>query len=186
MPDATTESRHPIVRVELARAIEMFEQPTVELGSSIGGYSPGIERCITELTAHPDRGTPPRFEVALPAEEIADGLAERMTVTLRRVCEERIRHNDCTQVATVRAGFRSFAIGLPVTMLGLAITAGATKIGDIDDAVRAVVDILGWVLAWVGLWYPFDKILFYPLDAARENRVLAALRDAEVRIVPLE
>ena len=108
-----------------------------------------------------------------------------MTVTLHRYCDERMRHNASARSATIRSGWRAFRIGLPVTFVGLTITAGATKIGDIDDALRAVVDILGWVLAWVGLWYPFDKILFYPLDIVRENRALATLSQAEVRIVAI-
>jgi hypothetical protein len=34
-----------------------------------------------------------------------------------------------------------------------------------------------------GLWYPFDKILFYPSDLVRENRAHEALRDAPVALV---
>lgn len=172
------------MHVELARAIDMFETPAVQLGSTVGGFTPGVERCISELLGQPDRSVTD-LEIALPADEIEDSLGDRMAVTLRRYCDERIRRNSSERAATIRGGFRSFLIGGPVTLIGLTITVVATKIGDIDDALRAVVDILGWVLAWVGLWYPFDQILFTPLDGARENRVLTVLRDAEIRIVPL-
>jgi len=47
-----------------------------------------------------------------------------------------------------------------------------------------VIDIVGWVLAWLGLWYPFDKIIFYPSDYVRENRALEELRDAPITVVP--
>jgi hypothetical protein len=40
------------------------------------------------------------------------------------------------------------------------------------------------VLAWLGLWYPFDKLLFYPSDYVREIRALNALRDATITVVP--
>jgi hypothetical protein len=182
MPTASAE-RH-VLRVELAHATDMFETPTLELGSTIGGFTPGIDRCIADLAAHPEeKGV--RLEIALPPGEITLDLAEKMTVTLGRCCSERAAYNASARSATIRSGLRAFRIGLPVTIVGLAITAGATKIGDIDDAVRAVVDILGWVLAWVGLWYPFDKILFYPLDNLRENRALATLGRAHVSVVPL-
>ena len=46
------------------------------------------------------------------------------------------------------------------------------------------MDIVGWVLAWLGLWYPFDKVVFYPTDLIRENRALAVLRKATVAVVP--
>jgi hypothetical protein len=174
--------------VELARPVDMFETPAVEVGSTVGGFVPGIERCLAELAGHPDRRAV-RLEVALPPGQIDAGvagdIADDLAVSVRRFCTERMRLNTCARAATVRTGLRSFGIGLPVTLVGLAITAGATRIGDIDDALRAVIDIIGWVLAWVGLWYPFDKVLFYPLDAMRENRVLALLRDADIRAVPL-
>ena len=176
------DERH-VLRVVLAHAVDMFGTPTVELGSTVGGFTPGIDQCIADLEGHPEeKGL--RLEVALPPDEITAGLAEKMTVTLRRFCSERAAYNASARSATIRSGLRAFRVGLPVTIVGLAITAGATKIGDIDDALRAMVDILGWVLAWVGLWYPFDKILFYPLDHLRENRALATLGRAEVTIVP--
>jgi hypothetical protein len=179
-----TDTEPQLVRVELARPADLFETPAVEIGSTVGGFTPGIDRCLAALTSHPEH-RPVRLEVALPADQVTAGLPGRMAVTLRRFCAERIEQNRLTRTATVRGGVRAFGIGLPVTFVGLAITAGATKIGDVDDALRAVIDIVGWVLAWVGLWYPFDKMLFYPLDGQRENRALARLRDAEVTIVAL-
>jgi hypothetical protein len=181
---STANADRHVLRVELAHPIDMFETPTLELGSTIGGFTPGVDRCVADLAAHPEeKGV--LLEVAVPPDEITADLAERMTISLGRYCSERAGYNANARAATIRSGLRAFRIGLPVTIVGLVITAGATKIGDIDDAVRAVVDILGWVLAWVGLWYPFDKILFYPLDNLRENRALATLGRAEVRIVPL-
>jgi hypothetical protein len=188
MTTATIETDLHVVRVDLARPVDMFETPAVELGSTVGGFVPGIERCLAELTGHPDRRAV-RLEVALPPGQIDTGVdagvAADMQVSVRRFCSERMRLNACARAATVRGGLRAFGIGLPVTLVGLLITAGATRVGDIDDALRAVIDIIGWVLAWVGLWYPFDKVLFYPLDGMRENRVLALLRDAEIVAVPL-
>jgi hypothetical protein len=73
---------------------------------------------------------------------------------------------------------------LPITLLGLAITAIAFHTGDGDDPQTAVVDIIGWVLAWLGLWYPFDKLIFYASDYVRENRALEALREAQITVIP--
>jgi hypothetical protein len=174
-----------VVRVELARATDMFETPAVVLGSTVGGFTPGIDQCIAEVASQA-AAHDVKLEVALPGDQIEDGLAAKMTVSLDRFCKERIYRNECERSAIVRTGLGAFRIGLPMTLLGLLITVGATKIGDIDDALRAVVDIIGWVLAWVGLWYPFDKFLFYPLDRVHENHALEALRKAEVRIVALD
>jgi len=47
-----------------------------------------------------------------------------------------------------------------------------------------VVDSAGWVLVWVGLWFPLDTLLFTPLSYGRENRVLGRLRSASVVVEP--
>ncbi len=75
---------------------------------------------------------------------------------------------------------RALRVGLPITLLGLAITALAFHTGDGDDPQTAVVDIIGSVLAWLGLWYPFDKLIFYASDYVRENRALETLREAQI------
>ena len=62
---------------------------------------------------------------------------------------------------------------------GLAISWFANR-GVSYDEPEVVADHLGWVLGWVGLWYPLDQFLFYPLAYGRERRALERLRDAEV------
>jgi hypothetical protein len=46
------------------------------------------------------------------------------------------------------------------------------------------VDTGGWVLVWVGLWFPLDTLLFTPLAYGRENRVLERLRRANIALEP--
>lgn len=40
------------------------------------------------------------------------------------------------------------------------------------------------VLAWLGLWYPFDKLIFYASDYVRQNRALETLREARITVIP--
>jgi hypothetical protein len=179
---AGVDDRAAVIRLDLARAVDMFERPQVELGSSHGTFQPGVDRCIAELEGRPT-GRPVHLELTLPESEISDGLEESLAVTMRRYCDERSYVNDCNRRSTQRSGVRALRIGLPVTFLGLTITAIAIHVGASDDPTRAVVDIVGWVLAWLGLWYPFDKIIFYPSDYVRENRALEELRHATITIV---
>jgi len=172
-----------VIQLDLARAVDMFDTPTVELGSERGTFQPGIDLCIAELEGRPT-GRPVQVEITLPQSEISAGLEGQLAVTMRRYCDERSYTNDCKRRSTQRSGLRALRIGLPVTLFGLAITAFAFNVGDSDDPQTAVVDILGWVLAWLGLWYPFDKLIFYASDYVRENRALDALRDARVTVVP--
>ena len=46
-----------------------------------------------------------------------------------------------------------------------------------------VFDNSGWVLVWVGAWFPLDTFFFGPLGYGRENRVLQDLRDAEISVL---
>jgi hypothetical protein len=172
-----------VIQLDLARAADMFDTPTVELGSRRGTFQPGIDLCIAELEGRPT-GRPVQVEITLPQSEISDHLEERLSTTMRRYCDERSYTNDCKRRSTQRSGLRALRIGLPVTLFGLAITALALHVGDSDDPQTAVIDIIGWVLAWLGLWYPFDKLIFYASDYVRENRALDALRDAHVTVVP--
>ena len=180
-PDSDADPAEEI-QLDLARAVDMFERPQVELGSNHGTFQPGIELCIAELESRPT-GRPVHLELTLPQSEISEGLEERLAVTMRRYCDERSYVNDCSRRSTQRSGVRALRIGLPVTLLGLTITAIAFHLGDSDDPQTAVVDILGWVLAWLGLWYPFDKLIFYASDFVRENRALEELRHAKITIV---
>jgi hypothetical protein len=172
-----------VIQLDLARAVDMFETPTVELGSRRGTFRPGIDLCIAELVGKPT-ARPVHVEITLPRSEIRDGLGELLAVTMRRYCDERSYTNTQKRRSTQRSGVRALRIGLPVTLLGLAITALAFHVGDGDDPQTGVVDIIGWVLAWLGLWYPFDKLVFYASDDVRENPALDALRDARVTIIP--
>ena len=172
-----------VIRLDLDRAIDMFEAPQIELGSEHGSFEPGIDRCVAEIAGRPI-GHSIRLEITLPPAEITPGVEHRLATTLRRYCDERSHTNEYRRQSTQRSGVRALRIGLPVTLFGLAITAFAFHVGDGDDPQTAVVDIVGWVLAWLGLWYPFDKIIFYPSDYVRENRALATLREAELTVVP--
>ena len=172
-----------VIRLDLDRAIDMFETPTVHLGSGHGTFQPGIDLCVAELEGRPT-GRPVEIELMLPKSEISDDLEERLAVTMRRYCDERSYTNTCHRRSTQRSGVRALRVGLPVTLLGLAITAIAFHTGDSDDPQTAVVDIIGWVLAWLGLWYPFDKLIFYASDYVRQNRALETLREARITVIP--
>lgn len=172
-----------VIHLDLVRAIDMFETPGIALGSTHGMFQPGIERCVDQLEAHPAEQSV-HLELTLPQSEISPGLEERLAVTLRRYCDERSQTNERKRRSTQRSGVRALRIGLPVTLLGLAITAIGFHTGDSDVPQTAVIDTIGWVLAWLGLWYPFDKLIFYASDFVRENRALEALREARITVVP--
>jgi hypothetical protein len=104
--------------------------------------------------------------------------------TLRRYCDHRIRYNARESRAVRVGGISALRIGVPITALGLVLTAVATTIRPSGGAAQLITDHLGWVLAWIGLWFPLDEFVFSPLAYRRETRVLRLLADAEVAVLP--
>jgi hypothetical protein len=83
---AGVDDRAAVIRLDLARAVDMFERPQVELGSSHGTFQPGIDRCIAELQGRPT-GRPVHLELMLPESEISDGLEESLAVIRQRLTD---------------------------------------------------------------------------------------------------
>lgn len=171
------------VELRLMHASDMFEMPQTDLFSEYRNFLTGIDFCISELRARHSR-RPVRLEIHLPQEEIDDHTAERMIRTLRRYCKHRMRYNRRETRALRISGISALWVGLPVSAVGFAMVAVATGIKPSGGAVHLIVDHLGWVLMWLGLWFPLDEFLFYPLTYGREDRVLRLLYDAEVVIEP--
>jgi hypothetical protein len=167
-----------VVHVRLVRIHDMFEMPQSDLFSEYRNFLTGIEFCINELRSRASR-KPVRLEVELPESEVVDGLVERFRATLRRYCDHRITYDVRERRALRLGGVSALRVGLPLAFLGILITAWS-RAGDESSAATLVADHLGWVLAWLGLWFPLDQFLFYPLEHSREERALVLLRDADV------
>ncbi len=122
--------------------------------------------------------------ISLPPTELTPELPGKFTATLQRYCDHRIRYSSREIRALRIGGVSALRIGVPLAATGLAVSWFANR-GVSYDEPEVVFDHLGWVLGWVGLWYPLDQFLFYPLAYGRERRALERLRDAEVVFEPL-
>jgi hypothetical protein len=172
-----------VVVLQLNHASEMFEMPQSDLFSEYRNFLTGIDYCISVLRSHRTR-SPVRIEVSLPDAEVDDGVAERISRTMRRYCDHRITYNSRERRAMRFDGAASLWIGLPIAAVGFFIVILDAKVINTTQDAGLVLDTGGWVLAWVGLWFPLDTILFSPLGYGRENQVLRLLREAEVVVLP--
>ncbi len=159
----------------------MFEMPETDLFSEHRNFLTGVDFCISELRGRRS-SRPVRLQIRLPPEQIDDEVGERVLRTLRRYCNHRIGYNVRESRAQRVGGVSALRVGLPVCAVGLGLTAAATGIHPAGGAVHLIADHLGWVLAWIGLWFPLDQVIFNPLAYGRESRVLRLLADAEVVI----
>lgn len=127
---------------------------------------------------------PVRIELALSAEQISAGIERRIGRTLIRYCDHRIAYNQRERRAVRLDGLFSLVIGIPIVVMGFLLVIIKSNIVGASDNANLVVDSGGWVLVWVGLWFPLDTLLFTPLSYGRENRVLKRLHTADITVEP--
>jgi hypothetical protein len=168
-----------VIRLRLGRVEDMFQTPEWDASSS-GGFEPGIDICISELLSRRRSRSPVRLELELPAPPVEPETSTRLREAIGRYCEDRIAHNDRQRHITRRDGYAALKIGIPIALVGLVI-AVATAVAQ-TDTDYTLPNLAGWVLAWVGLWYPLDTIAFGSVAPRRENTALARLQVAEVHI----
>ncbi len=172
-----------VIFLSLNHPNEMFELPQSDLFSEYRNFLTGVDYCISELRSQRKR-TPVRLEISLPENEVDDQVAERIGRTMRRYCDHRITYNDRERRAIRLDGASSLWVGLPIAVVGMLIVILGAKLANPSGDGGLVLNTGGWILAWVGLWFPLDSIVFTPLGYGRENQVLRLIHDAEVDVVP--
>jgi hypothetical protein len=169
-----------VIEIRLNAPSEMFELATTDLFSEFRNYLTGVEMCLSDLRSHAYR-RPVKVIVALPESELNPDTATDIARTLRRFCDQRLFYNQRERRALRFDGLTALRIGLPIAAVGLAMTIWAAAMdGSSNEITQPVTDHLGWVFAWLGLWFPLDVFFFYPHQYNRESRALRQLRVAEV------
>lgn len=172
-----------IISLSLTNPEEMFVLAPADLFSEYRNFMTGLEYCISVLRSGRSKG-PVLIEMALPPDQISQGMDQRIGRTLNRYCEHRISYNQRERRAVRLDGVFSLWIGLPIVVLGFVLVIIKSSIVGASGNANLVLDSGGWVLVWVGLWFPLDTLLFTPLSYRRENRALRRLRTAQVTTVP--
>jgi len=172
-----------VIRIQLVSAEAMFELPQSDLFSEHRNFLTGVDYCLSELRSRRSRA-PVRLELSMPPSEVDEGAAERIGGTLRRYCEHRIDYNKRERRAVRYDGLWSLRVGIPIAILGLVAVVNTVWVAGRQGNFNLAFDTVGWVLVWVGLWFPLDTMLFTPLTYGRENACLALLRDAEIVAEP--
>jgi hypothetical protein len=169
-----------VIELRLNRVDEMFALAQTDLFSEYRNYLTGVEYCLSLLRSQPVR-RPVRLQLALPAAELADdGLAERLRGALRRYCDQRMSYNMRERRAVRLGGVSALWIGVPIVLIGYLLVIFEDRL--VGQTGNIVLDTTGWVLVWVGIWFPLDTVFFTPLGYGRENRALRRLRDAEISV----
>lgn len=170
------------VWVRLDSPAAMFA-PSQDLLSPDARLQPGIDDLLLQLRAR-RLGRIRSVTVLLPASEIHDVTNGRLAAAVRRYCELRLRENELSRRVVRRDGWAAFGIGLLLFAIGLWLSSVFLARG-IPEPVR---ELLGngvfLVIAWVGLWYPLDSLVFTGQPLKREQRALVTLSRARLDVLP--
>jgi hypothetical protein len=172
-----------VIPLHLNHPNEMFEMPQSDLFSEYRNFLTGVDYCISELRSHPTK-MPVRLEVSLPETEVDADVGDRLGRTMRRYCHHRITYNNRERRAIRIDGAAALWIGLPIAVIGMLIVVLGAHVASPSENGGLVLNTGGWILAWIGLWFPLDSMLFTPLGYGRENQVLRLRHDAEVVVDP--
>jgi hypothetical protein len=172
-----------VISLSLTAPEEMFVLASTDLFSEYRNFMTGLEYCISVLRSH-HSSAPLELKLALPADRISDGMDQRIRSTLGRYCDHRIAYNKRERRAVRIDGLFSLWIGIPFVVLGFILVIIKSNVVGTNGTANLVVDSGGWVLVWIGLWWPLDTLIFSPLSYGRENRALNRLRTADVLLEP--
>src|SRR5271168_4158084 len=116
-----------VIELRLNAAEEMFALAQTDLFSEYRNYFTGVEYCISVLRSQSTRA-PVRLELSLPPAEVEQGLGDRLSVALRRYCDQRIRYNQRERRAVRLGGLRSLWIGVPLVVLGYVMVIWTSRL----------------------------------------------------------
>ena len=172
-----------VISLSLMSPEEMFVLAPADLFSEFRNFMTGLEYCISVLRSR-HSSAPVQLKLGLPSNRITEGMDDRIARTLNRYCDHRIAYNQRERRAVRRDGVFSLWVGLPIVVIGFVLVIIKSSVVGATGNANLVLDSGGWVLVWVGLWFPLDTLLFTPLAYGRENRVLKRLQSAEVILEP--
>ena len=165
-------------RVRLRTPAELFSVSDPDLRSPEARLQPGIDQLIDELMSvrfKPDL----RIVVSVPpgaGEGWSDG---QLSEAIHRYCALRFAQND-REIRKLRVeGLGALRLGLFLFAAGLIVSYFLTR-HEVPDVWQSLFGYGAFlVVAWVGIWYPLDTLLFSRRPLDKQQRVLRSLAGAD-------
>jgi hypothetical protein len=172
--------------IALDRPAELLSVKPEAMPEREARIEPGVDEIVNELLGRSNVQRRARIVVTLPAEQIADGIAETLHTALRRYCEARLARVQRETEVVWRQGLRSLGSGSILFVVGLLLSAGFLE----PDVPQFWQDLLGngvfLVIGWVGLWYPLDLLFFARQPLKREARIVEAISQMPLVVQPAD
>ena len=141
---------------------------------------PGIEELVGRLDARPVRHL--RVVISVPELELRADTHAQVQRGIRTYCDQRLAQTRATIEAQRREGLRALVLGIVLFTVGFLVAREISRSGLDDDVRSFLADGVFLVFAWVGLWYPLDALIYYPMRQRRDQRLLRILGAAEIDV----
>jgi hypothetical protein len=171
--------------VSLNEPNELFDWGSPNVAEGNPGAYPGIDRIRNELSSGSRRG-PLRLAILLPREHVTPQTERGIREAMASYCDDGIRRAEHELSAAQREGWQTIFLGTVILAAGLALSTLFTSKGWPQVIQVFFGDGIFLVVAWVGLWYPLDTLVFGGRPYRVEKRLLQAIRELEIAVRPLE
>jgi hypothetical protein len=171
--------------LELEEADELFAGRGPNVAAGRPQLPPGIEQIRDELGSHSRRAAVAAV-IVLPRAEIRPDLARDITRAIERYCEMGIRRADNELRVMGREGIRALVIGLILFAVFVSLSESVIESQLSNDIKAFFGDGLFLVVAWIGLWYPIDTLVYSLRPYRREKKVLRQMREMQIEVRPAD
>jgi hypothetical protein len=163
---------------------DLFDPRPSDVLAGLPPRAPGVEQIRDELSVHPLKA-PARLAIELPPDKATPGLEHAFRRAIARYCQEGIARAELELRWIHREGIQTLLFGAVVLAVGLALSEAVLRTGSIPKELR---DFFGnglfLVVAWVGLWYPLDTLIYGAQPHRFERKLLRAMREMEIAVRP--
>jgi hypothetical protein len=162
---------------------DLFDSRPSDVLAGLPPRAPGVEQIRDELSAHPLQA-PAKVAIELPAEKATPGVEHAFRRAIARYCKEGIARAELELAGVRREGIRTFMFGAVVLCVGLALSEAVLQSGIPKELRDFFGNGLFLVVAWVGLWYPLDTLIYGAQPHRFERKLLRTMREMEIVVRP--
>lgn len=165
--------------VQLDEPNDLFEARGADVERGRASQAPGIESVEDTLRSRP-RTPPTRLVIVVPRDKATQSIERGFRRAIARYCEARIAHAEHELEAIKADGWRTLLFGAVVLGIGLALSQAVLRSSLPKELRDFLGDGLFLVVAWVGLWYPLDTLIYSGRPYRHEATMLRTLSELEV------
>jgi hypothetical protein len=162
---------------------DLFDPRPSDVLAGLPPRAAGVDQIRDELSARP-LTAPATVTIELPPEKATPGLEHAFRRAIARYCQEGLARAELELRWSRREGTQTLVFGAVVLGVGLALSEAVLQSGIPKELRDFFGNGLFLVVAWVGLWYPLDMLIYGAQPHRFERKLLRAMREMEIAVRP--